>query len=254
MIQNNPDRFIPDSPYARISNAIIRRINHPKQRGAAANWHEVKPFRFSRRSSLAAKARPLLSPEEQQDVTQTVALVLVTRGVLPEQKLTLGPDGDWRAVFSAVREMLGIDKHARSKRRFLAHESLPDDTLQCAPLPVFVDDPTERREVNACYRQRLARRFAYAHSIAFAAFTSDTTRTRRATYRKVIHTLRCHARAAFRDMTEPLFDGDSDSTRRVRDSRLRKYFVTGEAVLTADSLRPRTTFEKTGFAGAFATL
>jgi len=99
-VNNRPMRQILfGSPYARISNAIIRRINYPKQRGEAANWNNVRPFHVSRHAALEAKARPLLTPEEQQDVQQTVAFVLAERGVLPDQKLSLGKDGDWRAVF-----------------------------------------------------------------------------------------------------------------------------------------------------------
>jgi hypothetical protein len=253
-VNNRPTRQILfGSPYARISNAIIRRINYPKQRGEAANWNNVRSFHISRRAALEAKARPLLTPEEQQDVQQTVAFVLAERGVLPDQKLSLGKDGDWRAVFSAVREMLGIDKRARSKRRFVACEEVPAETLRCEPLPVFVDSPSERRELNASYRQRLARHYGYARSLAFAAFTADRTRTRKSTYHKVIRTLAAHIRAAFREIGQPLFEGVSEDARFVRDLRLRKYLANGEAILTAEALRPPTRFERTGFqAEAFA--
>src|SRR5215213_806520 len=49
-----------------IAGAVIHRINFPK----------VKAGKVSRKASLEAKVRPLLSPEEQADARQTVALVL----------------------------------------------------------------------------------------------------------------------------------------------------------------------------------
>jgi hypothetical protein len=201
----------------------------------------------------ARKRRRFLERKPAHLPDQTVAFVLAERGVLPDQKLSLGKDGDWRAVFSAVREMLGIDKRARSKRRFVACEEVPAETLRCEPLPVFVDSPSERRELNASYRQRLARHYGYARSLAFAAFTADRTRTRKSTYHKVIRTLAAHIRAAFREIGQPLFEGVSEDARFVRDLRLRKYLANGEAILTAEALRPPTRFERTGFqAEAFA--
>ncbi len=220
-----------ENPYGRISNAIIRRINYPAAKGKARNWEDVKPFHLTRKASLSATARPLLTEDEQAEVHQTVALILIQRNVLPEQRLSLGENGDWRAVFRAVRSVLEIDKRARSQRSFVAMESLPDDLLKIQPLPVLVDSPAEIREIEACYRQRLARKFRYAHSMALAAFEVDTTRTRKSTYRKAVATLKNHIRAAFRSVETPLYDGTSPDAKFVRDSRLRKYLESGETAL-----------------------
>jgi hypothetical protein len=243
------------SPYARISGAIIRRINYPRARGTAQNWNEVKPAHLTRARSLNAKSRPLLPEHEQEEVHQTVALILLQRGVMPGDKLTLGEHGDWRAVFSGVRALLGIDKHARSRRSFIAHESLPDGAIRCEPVPAFVDDPAEIRDIYKAYRTRLARRYRYAHSQAYAAFLASTKRKRNLTYHNAIKTFRLHIRCAFRSIGQPLFEGVSDSTRRFRDYSLRNFLDEGEAALTADALLPKGEFEETGFrVPAFATL
>jgi hypothetical protein len=221
------------SPYAKISGAIIRRINAPRAKGNATNWHEVKPFRVSRTASLSATSRPALTPDECEEVHQTVALILIQRGVLPGAKLTLGEDGDWRNVFRAVRVLLGIDKRARSKRVFQSMDAQPDDSFHVAPLPAFVDHPAEIRELQAHYRKRMARKFSYARSMAHAAFMASTKRTRRSTYHGAIATLKAHIRAAFRPVNNPLFNGVSDDAKFVRDSRLREYLESGEIAMNA---------------------
>lgn len=222
-----------NSPYAKISSTLIRRINFPCSKGAAKNWHELNAPKVSRKASLNAKARPMLSEWECEEVHQTVALILIARGVAPDAKLTLGENGDWRAVFRAVRALLGIDKKARSHREFVAMESLPDDAMKCEPLPAFVAHPAEIRELFAIHRQRLARKYAYARSQAFAAFIADATRTRKSTYRKTIRTLRRNLRATFREVSEPLFEGNSPDARFVRDHRLSLYLERGESALNA---------------------
>lgn len=220
-----------NSPYSKISNAIIRRINFPRAKGAARNWEELNAPRVSRKASLNAKTRPLLSEWEMEEVHQTVALVLISREVAPDARLSLGDNGDWKAVFQAVRALLGIDKKARSNREFVACESLPDETLHCAPLPAFVAHPAEIRELFAAYRQRMARKYAYARSMAHAAFQADTSRKRRDTYKRTVRTLRAHIRVTFRQVSTPLFEGKSADARYVRDNRLRDYLEDGEKAL-----------------------
>src|SRR5258708_3883889 len=99
-----------NSPYSKISNAIIRRINFPRAKGNARNWEELNAPKVSRKASLNAKTRPMLSQWEMEEVHQTVAFVLVSRNVAPDARLSLGENGDWRAVFRAVRALLEIDK------------------------------------------------------------------------------------------------------------------------------------------------
>ena len=219
------------SPYSKISNAIIRRINFPRAKGNARNWHELNAPKVSRKTSLNAKARPMLSQWEMEEVHQTVALVLVARGVSPSDRLTLGENGDWRAVFRAVRALLGIDKKARSHREYIAHESLPDDVLRSEPMPAFVAHPAEIRELHAVHRQRLARKYAYARSVAFAAFQAETSRKRKHNYHQAIATLRTNLRATFREVNTPLFEGTCEDVRFKRDQRLRDYLKKGESAL-----------------------
>src|SRR6266403_1252194 len=88
---------------ARVSRAVINRLNYPKREAKAMN----------RRSALAAKLRPLLSHWDCEEVQQTCALQLHTTGALYRDarfKLKLS---DWIACFRACRAVLRIDRKAR---------------------------------------------------------------------------------------------------------------------------------------------
>src|SRR4051812_19332221 len=90
----------------KIGGVIAHRIDFPK----------VIAGKMGRTASLRAKTRPLLTPEERQDVHQATALVLVATGALDRGRLTFG---DWKTCFRAVRGplCLRIDRKAKNKSR-----------------------------------------------------------------------------------------------------------------------------------------
>lgn len=206
-----------------IGAAVVHRINFPK----------VKAGKVSRKASLEAKVRPLLSKEETEDVKQTVALALIATGAFESGKMTIGA---WKVAFRASRgaECLRIDRRAKSGNEILSIDSLtPEEISYIAArenLPVL---PTARRLI-------VIRKLRYMHAQIFAAHRADSSRKSQSRLRFALRFCRfiaSHYKAGSGSLglSEVTKGNDSSSFRHAHET-FRKYLSEGEEILTAESL------------------
>lgn len=205
-----------------IAGAVIHRINFPK----------VAAGKVSRNSSLAAKLRPLLSPEEEKDAKQTVALVLVATGALERGRLTLG---DWKEVFRAVRgaNCLRIDRQAKNKSEIIRIDTLSPEAAEIAAVTLALPTlPATRRKV-------IAKRVRYMREQMLATFRGDTSRKRKNSYRKARCFLRftlSHYKATGAWGHSEISKGNTPASFRMAAMEFRDYCEKGETIMTAESL------------------
>lgn len=218
----------------RVSRAVIHRINFPK----------VLAGKMGRIASLRAKSRPLLSEHDQQEVAQTVSLVLCATGTVQRMAEPLataqGPRGlvvsfaDWKACFRAVRSKgcLRIETgHCKADATDIAtlHEASEADAIGCAVGRFFrVDRAQEIR------RQVIARRVRYLRACINARFATDPSRQRKHNRAKALRFLRYLASQYSAGMGEvEILDADTPEAAYMARNRFEKYVAAGEAALDA---------------------
>lgn len=176
---------------AKVARTIIRRINYPKawcgkqalykkdthRKGVAFKAGEAT--KGEREKSLSSKSRPLLSSDDECEIFQTVALVMVARGILASDSLT---GEDWKALFRASRATLGIDK-ARSGEV----STSPDDAI--FTLLEAVRSGYDSEAV-ALARVKLAKRLRYWHSCISKAREVSISRQKKHAWKNQLATLR----------------------------------------------------------------
>lgn len=208
---------------ARVAHTVIHRINYPKKLVVSKAIPDktapggIRYASMSRKTSLAAKSRPLLSKQDCEEVRQTCALVLHLSGALYREKLTLD---DWRACFRASRAAIRIDRDA--------HEDATDiATLEKTPL--LVTDP----HTFTARRSAIARRVRYARACIAAATAADTSRKRVSNARNARRFLRFLASQA--NVTGwgqgEISSGDTTASLRMAAMVFRRYVANGEELL-----------------------
>lgn len=198
---------------ARVSRAVIHRLNYPKREAA----------RMSRAASLRAKLRPLLSQWDCEEVHQTCALQLHASGALYRDKVQLS---DWINCFRACRVLLRIDRRG--------HEDATD-VATLDTMPQLVDSPDRF----TARRSAIARKVRYQRACIAAAFTADKSRQRkhnRAKAARVLRFVASWATAHGLAQADLLESEMRDSTAlRVAIHRFRTYTATGEAILEREA-------------------
>lgn len=172
---------------AKVARTIIRRINFPKALCGKQGLHKRDSklgkagtaTRGEREKSLSAKSRPPLSQDDETEIFQTCALVMVARGILASDSLT---GEDWKALFRASRAALGID---RMRAGEIA--TAPDDAI--FTLSECVRSGYDAQAV-ALARVKLAKRITYWHSCLAKGRDVSTSRKRRAAWKNNLATLR----------------------------------------------------------------
>lgn len=250
-----------------VAHTVTRRINFPR----------ALTTRTTRGESLRAKMRPILSVHDQDDIAQTVALVLVRLGLPDATKQaisateiiaarcplfagskcerasyqsasrSLGLDR-WKSCFRAVRGELRIDRTVREDATDFASDTAPD-VSESAHL--WAKHP----EVSAERRKMLARKVRYTHAQLCAAFAADPSRKCKATFKEHAATLLNFSRLwGGRFARKPLSDGLSESAIRVELHRFRKYLEKGEAELQRAALVGIQTGKTIRTLGAFSQI
>jgi hypothetical protein len=177
---------------------------------------------MTRRSSLAATLRPLLSFHDCEEVQQTCALQLHTTGALYRDKRHKLQLSDWVACFRACRAVLRIDRKAREDATDIA-------ILQDIPQTVAEPDRFSAR------RSAIARRIRYQRDCIAAAYQSDTSRKRKFNRLTALHFLRWLASQAG---ACGLGQVELTKARKLRDSAMiyRNYAQRGERILETEAL------------------
>jgi len=172
---------------AKVARTIIKRVNFPKALcGAQALYKRDSKLgkageatRAERDKSRNAKARPLLSQDDECEVFQTCAGVMIARDIFYSETLT---GEDWKALFRASRLALGIDK-ARADEISTA----PEDAIFA--LAESVRNGFDAEAV-ALARVKLARRARYWHSCISKAREVSKSRQSRYAWKLQLATLR----------------------------------------------------------------
>lgn len=178
---------------AAVSATVIRRINFPKALCGKVRTYKRdsklgkagEVTKAEREKSLSAKSRPLLSPDDEMEVFQTVALVLHGRGELLSPTVS---HGSWFAVFRACRKTLGIDRQRESITETPADEIA--DLMESAHCGYDA-------ELTARARVRLAKRVKYWHACIAKARDISQSRKKRAAWKNQLATLRAIAGGSF---------------------------------------------------------
>lgn len=206
---------------AKVSNTVINRINFPK----------VLAGRMSRAASLRAKSRPMLSPWDEQDVSQTCALVLVASGAFERGMLTFS---DWKACFRAARSKacLRIETgHCKADATDIAtlHEASEQDAIGCAIGRFFRVDRSL-----AIRRSVIARRVRYLRSCILARYAVDPSRKRKANRNMAMRYLRYLTSQYGAGLGEvEILDASTQEAAYMARNRFEKYVAAGEAALDA---------------------
>lgn len=212
----------------KVAATVIRRINYPKALCGkqsfyaknTAKWKKGEATRGERQKSLNAKSRPLLSFNDEREVFQTCALVLIQREALFSDSLTLG---DWKAVFRASRSFLGID----AKREFQIDDTASDLASEREAIAQEMD-----LEKQALRRQKFARRVKYARTCLFAARAADSSRKAKSKFRTNRAILHKITLGTFRPRN--LTDNEA-SALSMALSRFESYLASGEAELDREA-------------------
>ncbi|MES2923151.1 MAG: hypothetical protein V4819_16465 [Verrucomicrobiota bacterium] len=209
---------------AKVASTIIRRINYPKAlcgkqslyAKETRKWKAGEATQGERNKSLNAKSRPLLSKDDEHEVFQTCALVLIGRGAFFSASLNLG---DWKALFRVSRALLKID----AKREFQA-------------IPEAFDLADARNSINseidlekqAARREGFSKRIKYARACLVAARSVDLSRKAKSKFRTNRAILHGVTLGTFRprDLTY-----NEASALSMALSRFEAYLATGEAEL-----------------------
>jgi hypothetical protein len=218
-----------DSPHlGKIAATIVKRINYPKALCGKQSLYKVdsklgkagEATKAERAKSTSAKVRRLLSPEEECEVFQTCALVLVSKGKLHAEKLTLE---DWKELFRASRKALGID-------RMQGTELATDPTSEVFSLLEQANGFDA--ESIAIARQRLAKRFKYWYACLKKSLQVSSKRERKANFKRQRFTLRKFAAGNFRvsNMSQAELQQASKS-----QAKLFKSIAEGEAAFDTEA-------------------
>jgi hypothetical protein len=203
---------------ARVSHAVINRLNFPKREARAMRPSQMRGRvvidQHGKPKRKYAGNRPLLSHWDCEEVRQTCALVLSASGAIYRDKLQIG---DWLAMFRASRAILRID------RKF--HEDSTDFSTM-HDLPVSVQEPlrfTVRRNV-------IARQIRYRRTCILAAFQADKSRQRKHKLRKSRAFLRYLASNA---SAQGIGHAEVSTAQNQRDvlAAFRRYCDAGERIL-----------------------
>jgi len=224
----------------KIANAVIFRINYPK----------VKAGKMTRHASLNAKVRPLLSFHDEQEVKQTVSLVLCSTppaikyrdkgGNHYEKKVGRAMDdckmsfAHWKIIFREVRGLLNID---RNSKRGQADTANPIDLMTEAEAD-FLTTQT-RKPFHLARRLAIARKVRYLRAQVFAGFAADTKRNRNANLKKhlaISRFLASQYSVNAQGFAEILESAESESALRMAMMRFREYTQKGETFMTASAL------------------
>jgi hypothetical protein len=233
--QGKPKDFL-----ASIASAVIHRINFPK----------VKAGKMGRKASLNAKVRPLLSYHDQQEATQTVALVLCTphvvkwtdsKGIRHERKIGSALDdckmifAHWKIVFREVRAILNID---RNSKRGQADTANPIDLMTEAEAD-FLTAQT-RKPYHLARRKAIARKMRYQRALVWTAYALDSKRQRHSTFRKQLDVCRfvcaLYSKTA-KGFSEIIGDASTDEALYMTMHRYKEYTRKAEDFLTAEALQ-----------------
>ena len=170
-----------------LTRTIINRINFPKR--------EAK--RMTRGQCLKSRNRPLLSQEDEAEISQTVALVLVQAGAfyVPLRKATgkdyfspAVPMTVWFRAFRLCRAVVLRNHLAADNERELDAMTVCDDagnTLAFDPIAALPDP-----ESQIIFRNRIAGKAKIAMALIRASHNADTSRKRNAGKVGAIHCLR----------------------------------------------------------------
>lgn len=207
------------SEFARISATVIRKLNLPRYSGTnrprfadieqRADGGEIQ---FNARNATP-RVRNGLTPDEQCDIHQTVAFVLISHACTD----TLTND-DWALCFDAARAEIGADRYSADSTRFVPIESVPEKAFAYTPA-------TRAMVADANKRQRIARAFRKANNLACLAFGADKSRKRKARFLRVIRSLR-----GYLTQRNALFVGQSADCEYKMFHDLRAYMAEGQRI------------------------
>lgn len=211
-----------------IAGAIIFRINYPK----------TLCGKMGRTASLNARTRPLLTPEEEADTKQIVAMVLHVTGALEKETMRVRenePFAIWRLCFSEVRRNLRID---RNSKRGQSDTSTPIDLLTETDAQYL--STRERAPYSAARRIAIARKIRYQRSLCFTAHAIDPSRKRNATLRTMLAFSR-YVASAYSTQARGIFEivestADDDNALHALTHRFKRYTATAEEHLTAQAM------------------
>jgi hypothetical protein len=229
----------------KIANVIIFRINYPKvlaakdpkkrgiksvtqsHAGSGGFERTISIFRAPTRDS----ARPLLSFHDCEEARQSCALTLIACGAMDRGFMTLS---DWKVAFREVRGVLNIDRNAKRGQSDTAN---PIDLMSEAEADFLT--ASARKPYHTARRIAIARKINYLRAQVFAAFTADSKRSRKATFKKQLAVSRFLASqfsTNSQGFAEILEKAEAESALRVTILRFRKYCELGEIALTASAL------------------
>jgi hypothetical protein len=210
----------PKTFWKSISDSIIHRINFPK----------VLAGKVSRKASLEARSRPLLSKWDCEEVTQSVALALVATGAWERETMNFG---DWKPCFRAARLAISVDRDSKRGQCATSNslDAMSDEELQYMAAK-------ERKPYMQAKEAIVARRIRYEVDCLRAFRDADPSRKRKANFKKQLRVLRYLAsiyKATGQGFSE-ITDGDSDDNLAVIIFTYREYLKKGEIILTAETL------------------
>jgi hypothetical protein len=218
----------------KVSHAIIRRINYPKGKPSGAkSWQDINPYKISRALSLDSKTRPTLTEQEENDVQQTVAFVLIATGALEREDLKLNFN-DWKAAFSEVRGIncLGIDRRSKNQSEIVNYDTMTDADLYVASVKFGL----HRRVLVDEKRKAIARRIRFERACVFAKFAIDNKRKRRCNLRRCLTFIRfTFADYGQKHLSFPTKGNDASALRHKKKD-FEKYRDEGAAILTERAL------------------
>jgi len=203
-----------------VSATIIRRINFPRALTRAQN----------KTSANNAKLRALLTQEEEAEIRQTCALVLIQADA---ENFPL-PYSAWIACFRASR--IAITSCAsRITKRF--HDEISQNErldIQSADFSAYGP-----RDTNAEFerRARIAKRANYLRSVMHAAFTVDPSRKKQVNRTRALRFVRFATRALAgfgHGIHEEVFL--KKDTRKKTRQKIQDYLMAGEMELTRQTL------------------
>jgi len=226
--------------HAKVASTVIHRINFPRNLGSPGKVGKDGITRaISRQASLGAKSRPLLSPQEEMDVRQETAFVLVATGALERDTMTFS---DWKEVFRAVRgrNCLRIDRRSKNRSEIVSIDTMTEEALDVigARIGSGIGDA-----LKAASRATIARKIRYEHSCLIAAFNASTSRKRKSAYHGALRFLRWLSSYAISRNGNSLSDlvtltgtNDASASRRMAAMRYCDFRDIGEVILTNEAI------------------
>jgi hypothetical protein len=233
--------------HGKISSTVIHRINFPRHLGSGGKvGSNGVTYAISRKASLNAKSRPMLSEEEEIDVAQTVGFVLIATGAMERESLTLS---DWKEVFRAVRgaDCLRIDRKSKNQSEIISVDTMTEEALAVISARLNIRD----NGLDKVKRRIQARKIRYERACIMAKFQADTSRKRKAGYRGACGFLRWistyYTSGKGKSLSDIItaFSATDRQSKSLWDAaeRYRDYIETGEAILTGEAMAdiaPRT--------------